>query len=288
MIKTKINTKIIFIFLWFIRVVSKINPKAGRYFWRYFIKMWYQHISELDINAQITFMNYGYVDLDSNTNEIELKGIDESNRYSIQLYHKVAGFIDLKGLDVLEIGSGRGGGAAYVMQYLSPKSMTGVDLSEKAIEFCNAHYNIRNLSFARSNAESLFFDNSSMDVIINIESSHCYKNMSGFLSEVYRILHDNGYFLFADYRSENNIDSLRKLFKLHGFNVLHEEVITPNIVKALELDNKRKLDLITQIVPKELYKFFLPFAGITGSWQYESFKTGDRKYMFLACDKINN
>jgi len=38
---------------------------------------------------------------------------DEKDRYSIQLYHHVSSQIDLKGLKVLEVGSGRGGDIIY-------------------------------------------------------------------------------------------------------------------------------------------------------------------------------
>ena len=41
---------------------------------------------------------------------VRLKSEDEKDRYPIQLYHHVASQINLKGLKVLEVGSGRGGG----------------------------------------------------------------------------------------------------------------------------------------------------------------------------------
>src|SRR5437016_14665802 len=92
----------------------------------------------------------------------------------------VAGSIDLKGLDVLEVGCGRGGGASYIMRYLKPKSMTGVDIAEKAIAFCKRYHTVEGLSFRYGDAESLPFDNNTFDVIVNIESSQCYGSIPRF------------------------------------------------------------------------------------------------------------
>ena len=82
----------------------------------------------------MTCMNYGYADLD-NPKTIELKPEDEAERYGLQLYHQAASWANLKGKDVLEVGSGRGGGASYIARYLEPNSYVGIDLSEPGIQF---------------------------------------------------------------------------------------------------------------------------------------------------------
>ena len=56
--------------------------------------------------------------------------------YYMQLYDHVAGAVDLRDLKVLEVGSGRGGGADYIKRYLKPESMVGLDISENAVSFC--------------------------------------------------------------------------------------------------------------------------------------------------------
>ena len=54
-----------------------------------------------------TFMNYGYAP-DSAAAKVVLHAHDEINRYCIQLYHYVASAVELRGLKLLEVGSGRG------------------------------------------------------------------------------------------------------------------------------------------------------------------------------------
>ena len=83
-----------------------------------------------------TFMNYGYADLDGTVAMPRLDARDEQERYCIQLYHYAVAGVELDDKDVVEVSCGRGGGAAYIKRYLKPRSVTGIDLSARQIEFC--------------------------------------------------------------------------------------------------------------------------------------------------------
>ena len=56
------------------------------------------------------FLNYGYADLHSQDNGLELDEGDEIHRLNIQLYHHVATAVPVQGLEVLEVGCGHGEG----------------------------------------------------------------------------------------------------------------------------------------------------------------------------------
>ncbi len=246
-----------------------VYPKAKNLLW----KFWYQYLTNLDKKAEMIFMNYGY----AGKSRARLERFDESNRYCIQLYDHAASKVNLKKMDVLEVGCGRGGGSSYIMRYKHPKSMTGVDFSNNAIGFCKRYYSVKGLSFATGNAESLPFDSNKFDAVLNVESSHCYANMPKFLGEVSRVLKKNGYFLFADFRNREKVGILFKQLNSR-FRLLEKENITKNILKSLDLDNERKIKLINQKVPVVFRKIFHEFAGIEGSSVHDSFKTGDREY----------
>ena len=252
-------------------------PKVKSLLW----KFWYQYLTNLDKKADMTFMNYGY----AGKSNIPLEKVDESNRHCIQLYGHVANKINLKNLDVLEVGCGRGGGSSYIMRYIRPKSMTGADFSVNAIGFCRKHYSIRGLSFIAGDAEALPFDEGKFDAVINIESSHCYANMPKFLGEVSRVLKEGGYFLFADFRDKQNLGVLFRQLRNSDLKLLKQEDITDNILRSLELDNARKIKLINQIVPNLIRKVFYDFAGIKGSDVYDSFKTRKREYFSFILKK---
>jgi len=111
------------ILVWFIG----FSPFTKRWFW----KKWYNVFADRAKNSDFKFMNYGF---DENGFFPDLKTEDKQERYPIQLYHHVASQTDLSGKVVLEVGSGRGGGASYVSRYLRPSSVLGVDISESAVE----------------------------------------------------------------------------------------------------------------------------------------------------------
>ncbi|MGD1875275.1 MAG: class I SAM-dependent methyltransferase [Mastigocoleus sp.] len=230
-------------------------------------------------------MNYGYVDLSPDVKILELSAEDQEEIYCAQLYHHVANTIYLKGYDVLEVGCGRGGGSSYILRALQPKTMTGVDFSEKNIAFCQKLEVIPGLNFRVGDAELLPFADSSFDVVVNIESSHCYAAIEKCFDEAFRVIRPHGYFLFADFRPSNLIDDVRKSLEMSGFKVIKYELITENVLKAIDLDNTRRLTVIKQDVPKYLQGIARWFAESKDSPIYEEFKNRKSEYFYYVLQK---
>jgi ubiquinone/menaquinone biosynthesis C-methylase UbiE len=260
--------------------IARVSPSLRRLLMR----TWYETLVMLDHECDVTFMNYGY-SADPDASEITLSDREQVNRYCIQLYHHVVASIELTGLDVVEVGSGRGGGASYVTRYLKPKSMVGIDFSRKAIEFCRKYYSIDRLSFVHGDAEHLPLADGSVDIVINLESSHCYGSMTRFLEEVYRVLRCDGYFLFSDHRDQGKTNLLREQLKDSRLTVVRENDITLNVVRALELDNDRKARLIVQKCPRILKRQMEEFAAMRGTKAYETFKSGHSRYLSFILHK---
>ncbi len=229
-------------------------------------------------------MNYGYESFDKPL-AIPLESEDEADRYSIQLYHMVVGQTPLGGRDVLEVGSGRGGGASYIQRYFHPKSTTGLDYSEKAVAYCNRVHHVKGLSFRQGDAEALPFSEEAFDVVLNVESSHCYGNLAAFFSEVRRVLRPGGLFVHADFRSSDQVEPWIALLKDSGMGIVEQREITPNVLAALDADNQRKMQIIQESVPKALVKPFLDFAGMKGSSVYEYFRKREMQYMLFVMRK---
>ncbi len=245
---------------------------------------WYWYVSRSDKNQELSFLNYGYV---NGNGKLKLKDEDEGNRYSIQLYNHVATSANIRwdGLDALEVGCGRGGGSSYIAKYLKPESMTGVDLCDRAIRFCRNRYSAEGLSFSHGDALDLSFEDNSFDVVINVESSHHYADMDLFLREVRRVLKPGGYFLFADLRKKGLINSLKKQVNNSGLKITKEEMITPDVLKSLDLDNERKLDIINRLVPRFLHGVAKDFAAVKGTKSYEAIATGRKEYLHFVLQK---
>src|SRR3974390_2776884 len=111
------------------------------------------------------FLNYGYAPLDAGAAKLRLDPDDEPDRFSIQLYARVAGARDLRGKNVIEIGCGRGGGTSFIARYLHPASVTGVDLSARAIRYCRRRHRTDRLKFQQGDAEHLRFPSGSFDAV---------------------------------------------------------------------------------------------------------------------------
>ena len=163
--------------------------------------------------------------------------------------------------------------------------MLGLDLSDKAVDFCNQTYAVDGLSFQQGDAEKLPLPDESVDVVVNLESSHCYGSMAQFLSEVYRVLRPGGYFLFSDHRDADQIQSLHEQLGNCGFNQKKETDITPNVLRALELDDDRKKRLIEKKCPKVLRGRMAEFAAMKGTKTYETFRTGYSRYLSFVLQK---
>ncbi len=247
-----------------------------------FFKVWYSYVSKVDKNAEVTFMNYGY---SKNNHSIELDEKDRLNRYSSQLYHFVAGSVDIQGKDILEIGCGRGGGISYVSRYMSPKSATGLDLNKNSIEFCKKYYSNENIRFVRGNAEKLSFQENSFDVVINVESSHRYLKMENFLNEAYRVLKPGGVLLFADFRPDDELELLDQQLKSARFIPMKNEIITENVLEALELTSTDRQIIVRKLTPKMLHRIGDMFAATKGTPTFNKLATHQFEYLFYMLMK---
>ena len=260
--------------------LSEYSPAFRRFLWR----RWYQYLAGYDVSYW-HFMNYGYEPLEPSGERLELLPSDEPNRYSIQLYHQVASAVELRGLTIAEIGSGRGGGSSFVHRYHKPASTTGLDFSAKAVRFCQRTHQLPGLSYVQGDAERQPFESASLDAVLNVESSHCYGSMPRFVGEVQRVLKPGGHFLFADFRVPEVAAELPRVFEQAGLEIVEHQEITAEVLRALSLDSERKLKLLEQHVSSRWLPTFRRFAAIEGSDVFEHFTNGTFVYHRYACRK---
>lgn len=230
------------------------------------------------------FMNYGYAFDEGD--EIQLRPEDERERYCAQLYHIVAAQADLTGGQVLDVGSGRGGGASYVHRYLGPASTTGMDLAESAVAFCQRVYaGIPGLDYRAGDAMAMPFADASFDAVINVESSHCYPDRAAFFAEVLRVLKPGGSFLYTDFTKPDQPED--RAIDDAGFASITERDVTPGIVRALDADDQRRREDIRRQIPFGLRWLGNLWSGRPGSWIYRDFANGRRKYIVRHARKAD-
>lgn len=244
----------------------------------------YQLIARMDRRGEVTLMNYGYLDPD--TPRIALSEPEEPDRYALQLYHQIAGALEIGKADVLEVGSGRGGGAAFVHKTFQPCTMTGVDYAEGAVAFCRRVHQAPGLSYLHGDAEDLPFEEARFDAVINVESSHCYGSMTRFLTEVHRVLRPGGRLSWADLRFVNALPALEEAIQASGLQVVSRREITPYILNSLDQhQSQRHRELVDRTAPRLLRPLLYQFGGVEGTRIYNHFRSGELVYLHIVMEK---
>lgn len=143
-----------------------------------------------------TFMNWGFLGDGDEPARDDSLGV--ADLVSKRLYDAVIDDVDLTGRAVIEVGCGAGAGSAHVAATRQPALLTAIDFSKGLIALCQAHHKMHNLRFVRGDALDLPIADDSVDVVVNVESSHCYPSRLRFFEEVARVLRPGGTFLLAD------------------------------------------------------------------------------------------
>ena len=245
--------------------------------WRF----WYPFLTRRLRGEEVLFLNYAF-ETDPPM-AIPLQPADEPNRPCIQLYHHVATQVELRGINVLEVSCGHGGGASYLTRTLQPAGYTGLDLNPTGIRFCRQRHQVGGLTFVQGDAEKLPFADNSFDAVVNVEASHCYPDFPRFLAEVARVLRPGGHLLYADFRFDDGLiagdfSEWEHALASAPLTRLHSRVINAEVRRGMDLNSLRSQALIVRHLPKFLHRLGRDFAGIQGSRIYNALVRGEVSY----------
>lgn len=264
------------------------SDKPRKYLWKKF----YNFLCKMYPQAAWKLINYGYAINTETGHTILLDTNEETERYPYQLYHYVSTglkkFPNLSNLTVVDIGCGRGGGLAYVAKYLKPANTIGIDYSKPQIDFCNKNYNFPNLSFVCADAEKLLMRNEVADIVISVESCHCFGNLRAFVSEVDRILKPGGHFFVADYLPISDVPEFEESLNSSSLEQQEKQDITENVLISLKFDSCRRKDWIERLTPFYMHRVLKRFSGIEGSNIYNQMEAGDWVYVAYHYIKRKN
>lgn len=126
------------------------------------------------------------------------------------------------GKDVLDAGCGAGYGAADLADG-GARSVIGVDVSTKAIDFCNQNFQRTNLEYRAGSLENLeIFADQSFDLIFSSNTLEHVSNVRAFLDSALRLLRPEGLCIVAIPPITN--DYLRRV---NEANVYHLNIWSP-------------------------------------------------------------
>lgn len=229
-------------------------------------------------STEWTFMNHGYA---PNAEDSILRELGEQDyeQYELQMYHYLASKVTFAGKLVLEIESGRGGGAKHIAETFQPVFYTGMDRAQHAVDFSNKTHTLPNLKFIQGNAESIPLSDKCVDIVIDIESCHNYGSLEKYLHEVWRVLLPGGHYLLTSYhKNTQEYQLLKQKLEKSGMMILEEENITSNVLSALEASEAHKASWIESTVPTKWKKWFGEYTGTSGSKFHDSLKSGVGSY----------
>ncbi|KUH94630.1 SAM-dependent methyltransferase [Mycobacterium sp. IS-1556] len=261
------------------RRVTAVVRAAQRRFYPYLTRR---------VDDDTVFLNYGYEE--DPPMGLRLDPEDERERYPIQLYHATAAQAGgLAGKRVLEVGCGHGGGASYLTRALAPASYVGLDVNPAGIEFCRRRHPVPGLEFVNGDAEDLPFPTDSFDVVINVESAHCYPHFERFLGEVARVLRPGGVFLYTDvHRADRATQEKAALESVPGLTVTSWRHIDAEVLRGMTLNSERMYASMEKVAPRFLRRFARDGVPAYGSAIYRNIQSGRDQYWMYCLTKATN
>jgi ubiquinone/menaquinone biosynthesis C-methylase UbiE len=257
-------------------------PYATKASWKHF----YDGVSA-QLNSNVFgqfsyFLNYGYKA--DGQPEYAAVALPEHyiNKNSVKLVLEVVGDCPVEGRRVLDVGCGRGGTVHVFQTFFKPATIQGLDLSSTAIEFCRHAHKRSDTTFYEGDAENLPFQDSSLDIVTNLESSHSYPNIFRFYSEVYRVLAPGGHFLYTDTHAHQQMAKCTAYLQQLGFELLRDRDITRNVLLSCDEIAGTRMGAFDSRNNQQLINNFL---ATPGSQVYEEMRSGRWTYRILKLRK---
>jgi len=209
----------------------------------------YEAVAESIPQPNLLFMNYGFSS--QGLEDSWIHTADAPFRLHLNLIRHVLAGVDLCGKSVLEVGCGRGGNCYYLSRYTEVSRIVGSDLCAPNLVSARQNPALARAEFIAGDAQQLPFADSCFDVVLNLESSHCYGDFNKFVAEAARVLKHRGIFCFADLWDVDALDldwqARRQALNHSQMEIIEEEDISEQVFRAIAQPGNicEQLDAVT-------------------------------------------
>jgi SAM-dependent methyltransferase len=180
---------------------------------------------------------------------------------------------------VVEIGSGLGGGLAYLRARL-PGQQIGIDQSLTA----TLRARLTGLTAQRASALALPFDAGSLDAIIAVEAIFLYGDADGCLAEVCRTLKPGGILALAEFGG-GKADRFRRVIenaaRHHGLQLVSLIDCTPSARQQV-IDGEPQRQVTYRRLPWFLRETFFETLTVLNSRRYKRWVDGKECYVIAV------
>jgi SAM-dependent methyltransferase len=234
-------------------------------------------------NPRLAFLNFGYDAPGAPADEMDEGEVAAASQ---RLYDAaLAGFRTAK--DVLEVGCGRGAGAAFVLSSRGVGRYMGLDLSDEHVRLCRSHLGGRDrVYFAVADARELPVPSASFDVAYSVEAAQHFEERPRFYREIARALRPGGRFFLAAIWGPKELES-GELDESCGLRIAEQEDITPHVLRSLARSSLVRNRIVDSLQwPEHFRPLLLSFVGARGAQVYEDFVTGRLVYHRYVLERI--
>ncbi|MEM6794702.1 MAG: class I SAM-dependent methyltransferase, partial [Acidobacteriota bacterium] len=235
-----------------------------------------------EFGSHSVFLNWGYVPNHlPSFSAVELPEI-HLNKNATRLVLEVIADTPLSPRDrVLDVACGRGGTISVFRDFFEVGRAVGLDLSAAAVAFCTSRHGDSETFFVHGDSERLPFEDGSMTVVTNLESSHCYPDIRSFYREVYRVLEPGGHFCYTDVWPVVRMRELEEALRETGFELLRRRDITSNVLLSCDDIAGKNARLFTG----NSQDIMGNFLAVPGSRLYNGMENGAQIYLLFQWRK---
>lgn len=187
---------------------------------------------------------------------------------------------------VLEVGCGRGGGAAFLLDRHPSLRYVGLDLSREHTRVCRRRFAANPaVLVAMADATRLPVRDAAFDAAFSVEAAHHFPDLERFYREAARALRPGGWLLLTGlWRPGQDSNGP---FEANGFRVAERHDITPNVVASLAATSALRHQMIDSLdLPERFKPLLMSWAGVKGFGAYESLAARSLLYLRFRLQRV--